>query len=110
MVRQFIIATKHFSQDKLYAIEIMYQHLQNVRNGSTNNTSYTAPMLLVTGPIGTSKSWWIQLLTDLAELMELETPVKTAFMGIATINIDANTMNSFLDIPLEMNKGNGTSK
>jgi len=42
--------------------------------------------------------------------MDLEIPLKTAFMGIAAINIDGNTMNSFLDVPLEMNKGTGTSK
>ena len=30
-------------------------------------------------------------------------------MGIAATNIDGCTMNSFLDVPLEMNEGNGTS-
>ena len=41
--------------------------------------------------------------------MDLDIPVKTAFMGIAALNIDRYTMNSFLDVPLEMNEGNGTS-
>ena len=31
-------------------------------------------------------------------------------MGIAALNIDGCTMNSFLDVPLEMNEGNGTHK
>ncbi len=30
-------------------------------------------------------------------------------MGIAALNIDGYTMNSFLDVPLKMNEGNGTS-
>ena len=41
--------------------------------------------------------------------MDLDIPVKTAFMDIAAWNIDGYTMNSFLDVPLEMNEGNGTS-
>ena len=40
--------------------------------------------------------------------MELETPVKTSFVGIAAINISGFIMNSFLDVPTEMNKETGT--
>ena len=105
-----LITSKHLSQDKLCAIEIMREHFNNVRNGSASDKSYTAPMLLITGSPGTGKSWLIRSITDLSELMELETPVKMAFMGIAAINIDGHTINSFLDVPLEMNKGVGTSK
>jgi hypothetical protein len=42
--------------------------------------------------------------------MSLETPIKTAFMGIAAINIGGYTMNSSLDIPVELNEGSGSSK
>jgi hypothetical protein len=42
--------------------------------------------------------------------MDLGTPIKTAFMGIAAININGYTMNSFLDIPIEMNEGGGSTK
>ena len=42
--------------------------------------------------------------------MELETPVKTSFMGTAAINIGGFTMNSFLDVPTEMSKETGTTK
>ena len=41
--------------------------------------------------------------------MDLDIPVKTAFMGIAALNIDGYTMNSFFYVPLEMNEGNETS-
>ena len=70
MVHQ-LIEFKHLSQDKLCAIEIMYKDFQNVRNGTVNAKSYTAPMLLITGPHGTDKSWLIRFITDLAELMGL---------------------------------------
>ena len=40
--------------------------------------------------------------------MDLDIPVRTAFMGITALNIDGCTMNSFLDVPLEMNEGNWT--
>ena len=45
-------------------------------------------MLLITGSPGTGKSWLIQSITKLAELMELENPIKTAFMGIAALKIN----------------------
>jgi len=41
--------------------------------------------------------------------MDFDIPVKIAFMGIAALNIDGYIMNSLLDVPLEMNEGNGTS-
>ena len=41
--------------------------------------------------------------------MDLDIPVKTEFMGIAELNIDGYATNSFLDVPLEMNEGIGTS-
>ncbi len=44
-----------------------------------------------------------------SKLMDLDIHVKTAFMGTAALNIDGYTTNSFLDVPLEMSEGNGTS-
>ena len=49
-------------------------------------------------------------IADLAEIMKLDRPIRTAYMRIAAINIGGNTLNSTLDIPLEMNKGQGTFK
>ena len=106
-IHQFI-TSKNLSQDKLCALQIMQKHFMNIKNGFACNKAYTAPILLITGSPGTGKSWLIQSITELAELMELETPIKTAFMGIAALNINGYTMNSFLDIPLEMNEGSGT--
>jgi len=105
-----LITSKHLSQDKLCALQIMQEHFMNIKIGFTNNMSYTAPILLITGSPGTGKSWLIQSITELAELMELETPIKTAFMGIAALNINGYTMNSLIDVPLEMNEGSGATK
>ena len=41
--------------------------------------------------------------------MDIDIPVKTAFMGIAALRVDGCTMNSFSDVPVEMNESNGTS-
>ena len=45
---------------------------------------------------------------ELAEPMDLDIPVKIAFMGIAELKIDGYTMNRFSDVPSEMNECNGT--
>ena len=81
----------------------------NVKSGYASGMMHTTAILLIAGSPGTVKSWLIKTITELAELMDLDIPVKTAFMGIAALNIDGYTMNSFLDVPLEMNEGNGTS-
>jgi hypothetical protein len=98
------------SQDKICAFEIMQEHFKHVRDGSANENSYAAPALQITGKPGTGKSWLIRSITELAEIMDLETTIRTAYMGIASINIQGLTMNSFLDIPIEMSKQSGTSK
>ncbi len=82
----------------------------NVKSGNANGMMYTAPILLITGSPSTGKSWLIKTITELAKLMDLDIPVKTAFMGIAALNIDGYSINSFLDVSLEMNEGIGTSK
>jgi hypothetical protein len=52
----------------------------------------------------------IQIITEFGELFWIINSDKTAFMGIAALNIDGYTMDSFLDVPLEMNKGSWTTK
>jgi len=49
-------------------------------------------MLLITGSPETGKSWLNQSITELAEIMELETPIKTALIGIPALNIDGYTI------------------
>ena len=81
----------------------------NVKSGNANGMMYTAPILLITESPRTGKRWLIKAMTELAELIDLDIPIKTAFMGIVALHIDGYTMNSFLDVPLEMNEGNGTA-
>ncbi len=84
--------------------------LHECQSDEANGMMYNASMLLITGSLGTGKSWLIKIITELAELIDLYLPVRTAFMGIAAIKIDGCTMNSFLDVPLEMNEGKWTYK
>ncbi len=88
-------------QDELCVLQIMQEHFMNVKSGIANGMMYT-------GSPGSEKNWLKK--TKLAELMDLDIPFTTAFMSIAALNIDGCTMNSFLDVPLEMNEGNGTHK
>ena len=87
----------------------MQEHFMNGKSGNANGIIYTAPILLITGSLGSGKSLFIKIVTEFTEFMNLYMPVRTEFMGIAALNIDGYTMNSFLDVPLEMNEGNGTS-
>ena len=88
----------------------MQEHFMTMKCCYANGVMYTAPILLITGSPGTGKSWLIKTITELAELMDLDITVKTAFTGIVALDIDGYTMNSFLDVPLEMNEGSGTTK
>ena len=40
----------------------------------------------------------------------MKTPTKTDFIGIAALNIDGYTINSFLNVRLKMNEGSRTTK
>ena len=55
----------------------------NTKSVIANGMMYTAPILLITGSPRTGKSWLIKIITELAKLMNLDIPVKTAYMGIA---------------------------
>jgi DNA replication protein DnaC len=67
MINKFI-TSKHISQDKLRALQIMQEHFMNIKNGFANDKSCTAPILLITGSPGTGKSWLIQIITEFGEL------------------------------------------
>ena len=76
------------TQDKLHVLQIMLEHVMNVKSGNANGLTYTQPILLITGSPVTGKSWLIKIIAELAKLMNLGIPVKTACMGIAALNID----------------------
>ncbi len=48
----------------------------NIKSGNANDMMYTAPILLTTGSPETEKSWSIKTIKELAELMDLDIPVK----------------------------------
>jgi len=98
-----LIADKNLSTDKLTAVRIMYHHFKQVlfrRNDPGNKP----PILLITGPPGTGKSWLVNFLTEIALLIGLCAPIKTAFMGIAAINIGGSTICTLLDIPINLSR------
>lgn len=105
-----VITSKDLSQDKLCVLPIMQKHFINVKSGYASGMLYTAPILLITGSSVMQKSLLITTITELSELIGLDVPIKTAFMGIAALNMDGYTMNSFFDIPREINEGSRASK
>ena len=68
----------------------------NIKIGFANSQSHTAQIFLITGSPVTGKIWLIQSITELAKLMDFETHIKTSFMGIAALNIDGYTKDSFV--------------
>ncbi|KAL7530754.1 hypothetical protein ACHAXR_003654 [Thalassiosira sp. AJA248-18] len=88
---------KHVSEDKVYTLKVTYDHFNNVLDGSAEEKE--SPFLLVTGAPGTGKSWLVRVIVEMAYLMGLESPIRSAWMGIAAINIGGSTICSFWDIP-----------
>ncbi len=58
-------------------------------------------------------TWYMKKLVNInnnriSRINRFRYPCKTAYTGISASNINGYTMNNFLDVPLEMNEGNGT--
>ena len=70
-------------QDKICILQMMQKHCMNVKSGNANGMMYTAPILLITGSLGSGKSKLIKIITEFTELMDFDIPVRTAFMVIA---------------------------
>ena len=66
-IHQFL-TSKHLSQDKLCALQIMQEHFMNVKSGNANGMMYTAPISPITGSPGKGKLWLIKTVAELAEL------------------------------------------
>lgn len=75
-----------------------------------NSMAFIAHLLLLSGLSGKGKSWLIKTTTESTEIMELDISIKMSLMGIAALNINGYTINSLLDVPLEMNKHTGSTQ
>ncbi len=90
---------QEISEDKELPLRIMYDHFQNVADGTAE--AKPKPFLVVTGAPGTGKSWFIDLLVKMAKEMQLELPIRSSWMGIAAINIGGETLCSQWQMPFE---------
>ena len=93
-------AQQHVSDDKLLPLNIMFEHFTDVLSGMTERK--TPPFLLIVGAPGTGKSWLVKIIVEMAEAMDLDTPIWSAWMGIASINIGRSTLCSLWDIPCDL--------
>jgi len=95
------------STDKSPVIDVMLEHFRAFREGRAQERSYEAPLLLVRGGPGNGKSKLVETLDGVASLMYAGTQVKTAFLGVAAVNIGGSTLCSLLDIPTERRNREG---
>ncbi len=95
-VNNYILHQK-LSYDKLFAVDIMYKHFKSVLERS--NVDKDAPFLLITGALGAGKSHRVHTLRGICNIIQINEPLRSAFMGIAAVNIGGSTLCSFIDIP-----------
>jgi hypothetical protein len=95
------------SSDKTPVIQVMREHYRAVCDGSSQHKKYDAPLLLVCGGPGNGKSKLVESLDDIALLMNAGMQVKTAFLGVAAVNIGGSSMCSLFDIPTERRNREG---
>jgi hypothetical protein len=89
------------SSDKTPVIQVMREHYRAVCDGSSQDNKYDAPLLLICGGPGNGKSKLVETLDGVASLMDAGTQVKTAYLGVAAVNIGGSSMCSLFDIPTE---------
>jgi len=89
------------SSDKTPVIQVVREHYRAVCDGRSQDERYNAPLLLVCGGPGNGKSKLVETLDGVASLMDAGTQVKTAFLGVAAVNIGGSSLCSLFDIPTE---------
>ena len=83
-------------QDKviMFALNLMKEMVElNKKPFSVNDP----PILLVTGGPGTGKSFCINIITQLGDIMEINLR-RVCFMGVAAVNINGSTIQKFFQI------------
>ena len=98
------------SSDKTPVIEVMREHYRAVHEGRSQAAGYNAPLLLVCGGPGNGKSKLVESLDGISSLMNVGAQVKTAYLGVAAVNIGGSSLMSLFDIPTERRKGGGDFK
>jgi hypothetical protein len=101
------LAGEDLSSDKTPVIDIMREHYRAICDGRSWHENYNAPLLLVCGGPGNGKSKLIESLDGISSLMHAGTQVKTAFLGVAAVNIGGSSLCSLFDIPTERRNKEG---
>ena len=96
---------QQLSDDKALAVELMRKHLEAVYEGSAFDEDYNAPFLLICGGPGNGKSKLVETFDGMADVFNVGKPVKSAFLGIAAVNIAGASLCDIFDIPTEFKKG-----
>jgi hypothetical protein len=93
------------SSDKTPVINEIRQYFRAICDGSSKDKKYNAPLLLVCGGPGNGKSKLVKTVDGISHLMGVGTQVKTAYLGVAAVNIGGSSLCSLFDIPTERRKG-----
>ena len=97
---QLYIAGQRLSSDKDVVVSTMLEHFKAIYNGDANGPSYEAPYLTITGEPGAGKTHLMKTLRKISDMLEVGEQLRAAFMGIAGVNVDGQSLCSFLDMPI----------
>ena len=89
------------SSDKTPVIDKIREHFRAIRDGRSQQQSYNAPVLLLCGGPGNGKSKLVETVGDISMLMGVGVQIKTAYLGVAAVNIGGSSMCSLFEIPTE---------
>ena len=95
------LAKQQLSDDKMLAVGSMRDHLEAVDEGRFLDEKYHPPFLLICGGPGNGKSKLVETLDGMADAIRVGKPVKSAFLGIAAVNIAGSSLCDIFDIPTE---------
>ena len=93
---------QRLSDDKMLAVDLMRDHLEAVYEGRSQDEKYDPPFLLICGGPGNGKSKLVETFGGMSGAMKVEMPIKSAFLGIAAVNIAGASLCDIFDIPTEL--------
>ena len=95
----YYLNERNLSSDKALAVSIMRDHFNQLLRGTEEG--YEPPVLLVTGGPGVGKSFLIDVIDGVSNIMRVGKQLRMALFGSAAVNIDGSSLMALMDIPTE---------
>lgn len=95
------LVKQDLSMDKAPVINAMREHFRALYDGRALEKDYNPPLLLVCGGPGNGKSELVKTFDGMTNLMGVGEQVKTAYLGVAAVNIGGTALCTLLNIPTD---------